>query len=123
MGFKNSLKNDFIDNTILAGNRYVALFSVAPDNDGAGGTELSGSGYARKLFTDWTAAVDGVAENNTEFEFAAASGDWVQAVAFAIYDALSGGNFIGWGSLTTPKTVTSGGIARFQAGDLVVDFT
>ncbi len=99
-------------------NVYVALYSVAPTEAG-GGTELTGNGYARIVHNSWDAAAAGASENTGVITFAAASGgDWLQAVAFALFDAITAGNFLGWGDLTTPKTVQDGDTAEFADGAL-----
>ena len=104
-------------------NIYVALYSVAPTAAG-GGTELSGDGYARKVMDSWDAAAAGATENTDAIEFAAASGgDWAEAVAWGIFDALTGGNFLGWGDLTTAKTVEDGDSATSAAGEIDVTIT
>lgn len=127
MGLSNESKINLLDNDILSGNRYVALFSTVPDDDGAGGVELSGSGYVRILFTDWTAAVEAgnvvSAENNTEIAFAAASGAWVTIVGAGLYTELSGGTFKGAKALTANKDISSGEIFRIAAGSFVLQVT
>lgn len=101
---------------------YVALYSGAPTKAG-GGTELSGNGYARILHNTWDAGAAGASENTGAIVFAAASGgDWAQAVAFGLFDALTVGNFLAWGDLTTPKTVLDGDHAEFADGALDVSY-
>lgn len=104
-------------------NIYMALYSVAPTAAG-GGTELSGFAYARKDMNVWDAGAAGATENTNAITFAAASGgNWSQAVAFGIFDAVTGGNFLAWGDLTTPKTVLDGDTAEFAIGELDVSIT
>lgn len=126
-------KSNYLENAILghelgvatytpAATQYLALFSAAP-NDAGGGTELSGSGYARKAVTlagAWAAPSGGQSSNANAISFNQASGDWLQATHFAIFDASSAGNMLRWGALTTPKTVLSGDIASFAAGAIVI---
>jgi hypothetical protein len=127
-------KSDYLENAILdailgggswtkPGTVYVALFSATP-SDAGGGTELSGSGYARKAVTNdatnWPNAVGGAKANGVEIRFAAASAGWTTAVAWGIFDASSGGNLLYWGPLTVNRTVASGNEAVFPAGDLDV---
>jgi hypothetical protein len=82
-------------------NIFMALYSVAPTAAG-GGTELTGGNV---------------------ITFATATGDWSQAVAFGIFDAITGGNFLGWGDLTVAKTVLNGDTAEFAVGELDVSIT
>lgn len=122
MGFATTLRNNFIDNVALASDVYVALFTAAPDDDGAGGTEVSGGSYARVQFNDWVAAVNGQSSNNTVITFPQATAGWGTVVAFGLYDALSGGNFRGWNTLDTSRTINNTDIPRFSAGELDVQF-
>jgi len=124
-----ALANELLDHILQTGaftvpsDIYVALYSVAPTGAG-GGTELTGSGYARIVHNSWDAAASGASENTGAITFAAASGgDWSEAVAFALFDAITGGNFLGWGDLTVSKTVTDGDTAEFAAGALDVTIT
>ncbi len=113
-------------NIALAGiaTPYVGLFSAAPANDGAAGTELVGNGYARQAvaFNAPEADAGNVRKivNSAIITFGPASADWLQAVAFGIFDAAAAGNLLYWDSLTTPKTVANGDSAQFAAGALAV---
>ena len=104
-------------------NIYVALYSVAPTAAG-GGTELTGDGYARVVMDAWDVSSAGATENTNAITYAAASGnDWSEAVAYGLFDAITGGNFLGWGDLTVSKTVTVGDTAEFAAGALDATIT
>jgi len=104
-------------------NIYVALYSVAPTAAG-GGTELTGDGYARVVMDAWDASSSAATENTNAITYAAASGtNWLEAVAYGLFDALTGGNFLGWGDLTVSKTVTVGDTAEFAAGAIDVTIT
>lgn len=102
-------------------NVFVALYSVAPTKVG-GGTELTGGGYARKSHNVWAAGASGASQNTGAITFAQATGDWLQAVAFALFDAVTVGNFLGWGDLVTPKTVLNGDTAEFIDGALDLSY-
>lgn len=104
---------------------YVGLFTGAPSDTG-GGTEVSGSGYAR--VATGTMSVSGTtpttATNGSAIEFAAASGgNWGTITHAAIFDASSGGNLIAWGALTTSRTINDGDVFRIPAGSLDVTLT
>lgn len=95
---------------------YVGLYSVAP-TDAGGGTELSGSGYARAEITSkmpTASGSGGSVQNNALIEFPTASGNWATAVAFGIFDAPSGGNLLMHASLAANVTVSNGGVAQFD---------
>lgn len=86
---------------------YIALFSVAPGEDGTGGTELSAAGYARVPVTcstsnwkDPSTATQGQTNNSNDIVFPVANADWGTANAFGIYDAPSGGNLLYFNTMT-----------------------
>ena len=105
---------------------YVGLFSAAPANNGAAGTELAGAGYQRQSIAFGTPAPDGtgnvqIVSNTGVIQFGPAQADWPQAVAFGIFDAQANGNLLYWSTLTTPKTVQMGDFGQFAAGSLVIE--
>jgi len=103
---------------------YVGLFTSAPSDTG-GGTEVSGSAYARK--DTGTIAVSGTATtatNSAAIEFAAASGgNWGAIGWAAVFDASSGGNMLAWAPLTTSRTINDGDVFRIPAGSLTITLT
>ena len=103
---------------------YVGLFTSAPSDTG-GGTEVSGSGYARTA--TGTITVSGTATtatNSAAIEFAAASGGSWGAIGWAaIFDASSGGNMLAWAPLTTSRTINDGDVFRIPASSLTVTLT
>lgn len=77
---------------------YVGLFSAAPANDAATGTELAGNGYQRQAATFGAPATDtgNVRKivNTNNISFGPASASWPQAVAFGIFDAQTNGTLL-----------------------------
>lgn len=134
-GYSDYMMNKVLDAflglefSVFPGTVYVALYSVIPNADGTGGTELSGYDYARVAVTNngtnWPAAVAGVKSNGADIQFPAASGgDWATAVAFCILDDPTAGNILYGALLTdsggTPKTYTctDGQTLKFPATGL-----
>lgn len=123
------LENELLDHVLGGGDYarpvtvYVALFTVAP-NDTGGGTEVSGGSYARASVTNdvtnWPAASGGSKSNGQDITFAQATADWGTVVAFAILDAVTAGNMLYWGDLTTSKAINSGDTAKFATGDITI---
>lgn len=103
---------------------YVGLFSAAPANDAASGTELAGSGYQRQAATFGAPATDTgnvrKIANTNNISFGPASASWPQAVAFGIFDAQTNGTLLYWDVLPTPKTVEQDDYGQFAPGALVV---
>ena len=94
---------------------YVALYTTAPDDTGAG-TEVTGGSYARQSMA-FTVTAD-TASNTANVEFPKATASWGTVTHFAILDAVSAGNMMCYGTLTASKAVASGDTLRFNAGEL-----
>jgi len=102
---------------------YLALSTADPGDDGATIAEPVANGYARKVTaaSDWNAATlgAGATDNAADISFGESSGAWGTITHFALFDNLTVGNFLGGGTLTTPRAVTAAGvILKFAAGDL-----
>lgn len=102
---------------------YVGLYSSAPTDSG-GGSELSGSGYARVAVTNnstnWPAASSGQKSNGTDVQFPLSTGVWATATHWGIFDAATLGNLLHWGALTTPVAVPNNAEPVFDAGLIVL---
>ena len=123
MSFTNYLETEILDH-VFGGNAYTApatlyvgLYTAAPGEAG-GGTELSGSGYARQT-TAFTVS-GSTASNSANIEFPAATGNWGTVTHAGIFDASTGGNLIAYATLTSSKVVETGDILRFSASQLQV---
>ena len=116
------LENEILDHILGTGaytmptNVYVGL-STGSFNDDNSGTELSGSGYTRKV-ASFGAASSGTASNDAAIEFPAATGSWGTVSHFGLFDAASSGNLLVHGAFTTGKAIGSGDILKIPAGDL-----
>ena len=111
-----------------APDTWVSLYTDSPGDDDSG-TEVSGGSYARvRVYAngggspDWnTAVVDGIGylvDNSDDITFPTASGSWGTVTHFGVHDAVSGGNLLMHGSLTSSKTVGDGDTFKFPIGDL-----
>jgi hypothetical protein len=94
---------------------YLGLFTSDP-GEASGGTEISGSGYAREAIT-FTVSGD-LATNSGAIEFDAATGSWGTITHVAVFDAITSGNQIAYAALSTSKAIDTGDILRVPAGDL-----
>ena len=119
--FSDYLENAVLDhvfrNTALTSPTavYLALFTVAP-TDAGGGTEVSGSGYARQAIT-FGAAAAGAMANTAAVSFTAAGGNFGAVVAVGIFDALSAGNMLAWDAITS-ATINDTDTLDFAIGDI-----
>lgn len=105
---------------------YIALSSTLPTNTGTNVTEPSGGSYARASVANNTTTFPGASARSTAIDvtvsFATATADWGATLThFALYDAVTAGNFCGWGALGTPLTIITGGIVTFPPGSLVIN--
>jgi len=102
---------------------YIALFTVAPADGGAGYTEVSGGSYARQSVT-FAAPVGGPPDTislNAVTTFPNATANWGTVVAVGFFDASSGGNLLAWANLTANQTINSGGTYPTANGDVTVE--
>lgn len=127
-------KSDFLENKILnflfnggsfsaPATVYIGLYTSAP-TDAGGGTEVSGGSYARAAVacntTNFPTTTNGSIANNTLITFAQATASWGSVVAFGIFDALSGGNLLYWGTVSPAKTVANGDTMSVAIGSLTI---
>lgn len=106
-------------------NKYIGLFTVTGGEAG-GGTEVTGGSYAR-VAVAWAAAVQGAptTKNPTAtVTFPAATADWAAGatlvVGFGVFDALSGGNLVQYGTLTVSRNILNGDTPSFAASQLTL---
>ena len=101
---------------------YEALFTAAPGNAG-GGTEVSGTGYARVAIagslTAWagtqgagttvaSTGTTGKTSNNAAITFPTPTGAWGALTHNGEYDAATVGNLLFYAALNTPRTIAAG---------------
>jgi hypothetical protein len=101
-------------------NVYLALYTVTPSDTG-GGTEVTGSGYARQLVV-FDASSGGAVTNTVAETFTASGGSYGTVVATGIFDALTGGNLLAWDGITS-TTITDGDTLTFPIGDIDISLT
>ena len=124
-GFSDYLEDKVLDH-VFGGSAYsapatlyVGLYTAAPSDTG-GGTEVSGGSYARKSIAAMTVSGTSptTATNGAAVEFETATGAWGTVTQVGVFDAATSGNLLAWAALTASKTVASGDVFRFDAGDL-----
>jgi hypothetical protein len=118
---ENALINATLRNTTYTSPTtvYAGLFTSDPTDAGSG-TEVSGGSYARKAIT-FAAPSNGVTTNSAAAcEFDQATGSWGTITHFGIFDALTSGNLLYHGALTTSKTIASGDVFKFATSSVTV---
>lgn len=121
MSFSNFLETEILDH-VFAGAAYTApsthylgLFTSAPGEAG-GGTELSGSAYARQSVAFTTSG--NTTSNNAAVEFPTATGSWGTVTHVGVFDASSSGNLMAYATLSSSKAIATGDVFRVPSGDL-----
>lgn len=116
----NYLENKIIDHFLgtaaytMPTTVYVALYTVAP-TDAGGGTQVTGGSYARQVGT-FSASSSGATSNTSNIDFTGMPA--ATTVAIGIFDAITSGNLLLYGTLTTNKTTDAGDTLRIATGDL-----
>ena len=121
MSFTNFLETEILDH-VFAGAAYTApsqhylgLFTAAPGEAG-GGTELSGSAYARRPVDFATSGA--TTSNDAAIEFATATGSWGTVTHVGVFDAATSGNLMAYATLSSSKAIATGDVFRVPSGDL-----
>ena len=107
------------------GSVYLALWVGDPGEAGAsGGTEVStaGTGYIRKVISFGVAA-NGVSKNDTDVAFDQATSPWGELTHITITDAVSGGNILFYGTLSSAKTIGTDDYFTVASDSLTVTLT
>jgi len=124
-------KTDYAENKVLdailnqssfsVATPYIALFTATP-SDAGGGTEVTGGSYARAVSTtSWPTASAGSCANDVAIAFPTATANWGTVTQFAVMDAVTAGNMLYWGDLTTPRAINNGDpTPTFAIGALVI---
>lgn len=86
---------------------YIALYTVAPTDVGTDGTEVNGGSYARQPIA-FTLATGGAGRIDNSALITFTSMPACTVVAAALFDAVSGGNMLAYGSLPSSVTYTAG---------------
>jgi hypothetical protein len=105
---------------------FLALFTVAPNNDGTGGTEVAGGSYAAiDLLGKFGAAAAGdpaSIASTVLIQSPVATANWGTVVAYGVYNHVTNRAASDcWlrGNLNTPQTINSGGRFELAVGDAV----
>ena len=120
----NWLELELLDHVLKTGaysvptNIYVALSTADPLDTGAGIAEPIGASYARVVMNSWNAAGSRATANTSQITFAQAEQDFGTITHWAIYDAITGGNFLAHGDFTASKACPIGTNLYIAAGDI-----
>ncbi len=122
------LENELLDHVLGTGafavptDIYLSLHTT-PCTDAAPGTEVATGSYARTVMNAWDAGASRATENTNAITFPQATASWGTVTHVGIYDAVTGGNYLGWSDLTVSRAIGNGDTAEFAAGDIDVSFS
>lgn len=111
---------------------YIGVSSLQPTSIGNNVAEpWSDTAYARQLTApaDWSTATDNdpaVCSNLNPIAFSQAITDWLSGadIGYAVmYDAATGGNFLGYGAFARSKNILADDSLTIAAGKLLVSLT
>jgi len=124
--FTNYLEKKVIDHCLKTtaynppGPIYLGLFSATPNYAG-GGTEVIYTNYARQPIYFGTAAARSIAQSGiVTFPQCGATGD--TAAYWGLFDALTSGNLLAYGSLSASQGIVSGNTPSVASGQVTVSF-
>lgn len=109
---------------------YVALYTVTPNENGTGGTEVTGGSYARVAVTTgasgtgvgsgWTdPTVTSSSTNVADIAFPTTTAPWGTVVSAGLLDAPTGGNLYEIGVPPGPSVIGTGVTPIIPAGQWV----
>jgi hypothetical protein len=106
---------------------YLALFNNTSANTAANleagtltdETTTSGTAYARKTVA-FSASSGGTAATSATVTFDAATASWGTITHVAVMDAITGGNVLFWGAVTTSKQIDTGDTFQVTSGNLTI---
>lgn len=116
---ENTILNAMLRNTAYTGPAtvYIGLNTASFADDGTGGTEISGNGYARQAMA-FDASSSGVSDNTSVVDFPTATGSWGTISHWGLFTASTSGTLMIHGAFSASKAIASGDILRIAAGEL-----
>ena len=129
----NYLENKVLDHVLKVAaytqpsTLYLGLFNNISTNAAANleagtltdETSTSGTGYARKTVA-FAAASSGTSASSATVTFDTAIATWGTITHIAVMDAITGGNVLFYGAVTTAKTIDIGDTFQVTSGNLTI---
>lgn len=101
---------------------YLGLSKTAPTISGTGVSEpsTSGTGYRRVSLASLSAPTNGTITNSAPVSFNESTSNWGTMTHYVVYDAVTGGNLLFYGTLSIPRTVEQDTVITVKAGELTI---
>lgn len=120
MPLSNYLVTEILGDNFESGTPFVALYDGDPGDAGTGGTDVTTTiNAAGRVAASFGTPASRAVTIDAEVSFGNAAGA-ADVSHFGIWDAASGGNFLGGGALTVPRAVSGGDPVAFLIGDLTI---
>lgn len=103
---------------------WAGLYTVAPTSAG-GGTEVTASDYVR-VKTSWSPASLGTIQNSADIRFPASGvtlNSWGTLLAMGLFDSLSGGHLLYFGTLSAPVLLGLGNDFKVATNNLAISLS
>lgn len=97
---------------------YVSLHTSDPTINGTPATEVSAGWYARQAVTFAAQSTAGQTSNSNTITFSGVTGSSVTVTHFGIWDALTLGNMLEYGTLSASKTFNVTDVPSWLPGQL-----
>ena len=111
--FSNYTEEILLDHLLTQGPFYIALYTTSP-GDTDTGTEVIAASYARQSIT--FTRLDSDLSNSNSVVFPTATESWGTITHIGIFDALTAGNLMWHGPLTSSKLVELGDTITYPIG-------
>jgi hypothetical protein len=121
---ENALLNEVLRNTAFAAitTIYGGLLTALADGEAQSWTEVSGGAYARQSIAFNAPDASGICSNTSDVLYPIATANWGTIVSFFLADAVSAGNGVIHGNLSSSKVINTNDQFVFRAGNLTVQF-
>jgi hypothetical protein len=97
---------------------FIGLYTATP-TDAGGGTELSGSGYARQQ-ASFGSVTSGSITTNADTVFPDADASWGSITHAGLFNSATGGQLLAYGALNSPSQIDQGDIFKIPVGGFTI---
>jgi hypothetical protein len=122
MPFSSYLLNKLVDHAFGSGTFSKPTLYLGLTVSGVEVSTSGGSNYARKATSAFTVSSN-TATLADDVDFDVAGTNWGTIDGVVLYDAVSGGNQLGTGSLSSSKVIEIGDVFRALAGEIDIELT
>lgn len=106
----------------IPSNYYIGLSTSEPSIAGVcdGEPSTSGTGYSRVMLSNLSVPNSGTITNTAAVSFPESITSWGTMLYYVVYDALTGGNLLFYGSLSISRSVEPNTVITIKTGELTI---